>query len=114
MSRIATVFGATGLQGKSTERRLLHPGIELTGLTGSSVVQALSKDGTFKPRAVTRNVESEAARTLAEQGAEVVAADLGDKEAVKKAVEGAECVFAVSPEYHSWVRIFSLITCSPT
>ncbi|KAI4522052.1 hypothetical protein GGG16DRAFT_102451 [Schizophyllum commune] len=82
--RIATVFGATGLQ-------------------GSSVVQALLKDGTFKPRAVTRNVDSEAAKKLAEQGAEVVAADLGDKQAVKKAMEGAECVFAVTFPYATTV-----------
>ncbi|KAL1730104.1 NmrA-like family-domain-containing protein [Schizophyllum commune] len=84
MSRIATVFGATGLQ-------------------GSSVMQALLKDGTFKPRAVTRNVDSEAAKKLAEQGAEVVAADLGDKQAMKKAVEGAECVFAVTFPYATTV-----------
>ena len=77
-------------------------------------MHALLKDGTFKPRAVTRNAKSESARKLAELGCEIAEADLGDKEAVKKAVEGAECVFAVSPEYHSWVRIFSLITCSPT
>ncbi|KAI4522542.1 NAD(P)-binding protein [Schizophyllum commune Tattone D] len=53
MTRIATVFGATGKQ-------------------GSSVVRALLADGTFKPRAVTRDVNSPAARMLAEQGCEVV------------------------------------------
>ncbi|KAL1741175.1 hypothetical protein HDZ31DRAFT_46004 [Schizophyllum fasciatum] len=75
MSRIATVFGATGLQ-------------------GSSVVQALLKDGTFKPRAVMRDATSEPARKLADLGCEVASADLGDEEAVKSAVSGAECVFA--------------------
>ncbi|KAL1683476.1 hypothetical protein EV122DRAFT_273126 [Schizophyllum commune] len=77
MSRIATVFGATGV-------------------TGSSVVHALLKDGTFKPRAVTRNANSESARKLAELGCEIAIADLGDKEAIKKAVSGAECVFLVT------------------
>ncbi|KAI5900100.1 NAD(P)-binding protein [Schizophyllum commune H4-8] len=77
MSRIATVFGATGV-------------------TGSSVVHALLKDGTFKPRAVTRNANSESARKLAELGCEIAEADLGDKEAIKKAVQGAECVFLVT------------------
>ncbi|KAL1691430.1 hypothetical protein GGG16DRAFT_113125 [Schizophyllum commune] len=65
MTRIATVFGATGKQ-------------------GSSVVRALLADGTFKPRAVTRDVNSPAARMLAEQGCEVVQVDIcmADKEAV--------------------------------
>lgn len=77
-TRIAAVFGATGQQ-------------------GSSVVHALLKDGTFMPRAVTRDVNSKSARTLAKLGAEVVSADLGgDKEAVKKAVTGAEVVFLVT------------------
>ncbi|KAL1669408.1 hypothetical protein GGF50DRAFT_123250 [Schizophyllum commune] len=79
MTRIATVFGATGKQ-------------------GSSVVRALLADGTFKPRAVTRDVNSPAARMLAEQGCEVVQVDIcmADKEAVRRAVDGAEAVFAVT------------------
>ncbi|TRM63796.1 hypothetical protein BD626DRAFT_401773 [Schizophyllum amplum] len=72
--RIATVFGATGVQ-------------------GSSVIRALLKDGFFTPRAVTRNANSEAARAL---GCEVVEASYGDKDALKKAVTGAECVFLVT------------------
>ncbi|KAL1741176.1 NmrA-like domain-containing protein [Schizophyllum fasciatum] len=82
MARIATVFGATGLQ-------------------GSSVVHALLQDGTFNPRAVTRDANSEAARKLADQGCQVVQADLGDKEAVKRAVTGAECVFLVTLPFTS-------------
>ena len=58
-------------------------------------MHALLKDGIFKPRAVTRNAKSESARNLAELGCEIAEADLGDKEAVKKAVTGAECVFLV-------------------
>ncbi|KZV88802.1 NmrA-domain-containing protein [Exidia glandulosa HHB12029] len=77
MARIATVFGATGIQ-------------------GGAVVRTLLKDGTFTPRAVTRNANSDAARALAAQGAEVVEANLGDYEAVKKAVTGAEVVFGVT------------------
>ena len=76
MSRIATVFLATGVQ-------------------GTSAVQALIKDGTFTPRAVTRNANSDAARALAALGAEVVEATYDDKEAIKRAVTGAECVFLV-------------------
>ncbi|TRM62041.1 hypothetical protein BD626DRAFT_499577 [Schizophyllum amplum] len=76
-TRIATVFGATGQQ-------------------GSAVVHAILKDGTFTPRAVTRDVNSDSARALAALGADVVAANLGDKEAVRNAVVGAEAVFLVT------------------
>lgn len=82
MARIATVFLSTGLQ-------------------GTSVVKALLKDGTFKPRAVTRNVNSDAARAMADFGCEVVEAGFDDKEAIKKAVTGAECVFLVTYPFGS-------------
>ncbi|KAL1692601.1 hypothetical protein GGG16DRAFT_123900 [Schizophyllum commune] len=75
--RIATVFGATGQQ-------------------GGSVVDALLADGIFTPRAVTRDANSAAARALEARGCEVVEANTADKEAVRRAVEGAECVFAVT------------------
>ncbi|KAL1745822.1 hypothetical protein HDZ31DRAFT_62797 [Schizophyllum fasciatum] len=77
MPRIATVFLATGTQ-------------------GSSVIRALLKDGTFTPRAVTRDANSDAAKALLKQGCEVVAAKLDDKDAVKKAVTGAECVALIT------------------
>ncbi|KAL1749313.1 hypothetical protein HDZ31DRAFT_79143 [Schizophyllum fasciatum] len=82
MSRIATVFGASGLQ-------------------GHSVVRALLKDGTFKPRAVTRDASSASAKTLADEGCEVVQADTSDEDAVKAAVTGAETVFAVTIPFAS-------------
>ncbi|KAI5888909.1 NAD(P)-binding protein [Schizophyllum commune H4-8] len=75
--RIATVFGATGQQ-------------------GGSVINALLADGVFTPRAVTRSTNSPAAKALEARGCEVVDADLGSKEAVRRAVEGAECVFGVT------------------
>lgn len=58
-------------------------------------MDALLADGTFTPRAVTRNLESDAAKKLKARGAEVVRADLGDKESIKKAVAGSEGVFGV-------------------
>jgi hypothetical protein len=63
--------------------------------TGSAVVDALLADKTFTPRAVTRNASSEAAKHLASRGAEVVVADLWDKESIKHALTGSECVFGV-------------------
>ncbi|KZV98205.1 NmrA-domain-containing protein [Exidia glandulosa HHB12029] len=77
MSRIATVFGATGLQ-------------------GGSVVRQLLKDGTFKPRAVTRNPNSDGSKDLAKLGAEVVEGDLSSYDSIKKAIAGAEVVFATT------------------
>jgi uncharacterized protein YbjT (DUF2867 family) len=46
------------------------------GKIGSAVVNALLSDGTFTPRAITRNTASEKAFALKEKGAEVAEADL--------------------------------------
>ncbi|KAL1745826.1 NmrA-like family-domain-containing protein [Schizophyllum fasciatum] len=77
MSRIATVFLGTSVQ-------------------GGSVVDALLKDGTFTPRAVTRNAKSDAAKALQVKGAELAEAAFDNKEAIQRAVTGAECVFLVT------------------
>ncbi|KAF8181933.1 hypothetical protein K438DRAFT_1937900 [Mycena galopus ATCC 62051] len=92
-TRIVTVFGATGNQ-------------------GSSVVQRLLKDGTFTPRAITRDPKSAAALALQAQGAEVVKADMADKASLVDALRGSETVFTVtlslfppySPENPSEIR----------
>ncbi|KAJ7330341.1 hypothetical protein DFH08DRAFT_882414 [Mycena albidolilacea] len=76
-SRIVSVFGATGQQ-------------------GASVLQKLLKDGTFSPRAITRDTKSEAAVKLQQQGAEVVRADTADKASLVNALRGSEAVFAVT------------------
>ena len=62
---------------------------------GSTVVNALLSDGTFTPRAITRNPASDKALTLKARGAEVVQADVWDKESIKKAITGCEGVFGV-------------------
>ncbi|KIL00309.1 hypothetical protein PAXRUDRAFT_768622 [Paxillus rubicundulus Ve08.2h10] len=79
-TRVAVVFGATGAQ-------------------GSSVLKALLADGTFAPRAVTRNPNSEKALKLKELGAEVVQADLQDVPSLKNAMNGVEVVFGVTDYY---------------
>ncbi|KAG9313438.1 hypothetical protein JVU11DRAFT_5760 [Chiua virens] len=76
-ARIVTVFGATGKQ-------------------GSSVLRALLEDGTFTPRAVTRNPNSEKALKIKQLGAEVVQGDLWNVESLKNAMKGAEGVFGVT------------------
>ena len=76
---------------------------------GSSLVDSILTDGTFVPRAVTRDASSESALKLKAQGAEVVQADLSDIESLKKAIAGSEGVFGVSP----WSMIANVF-CSQT
>ncbi|MCJ1478103.1 hypothetical protein MMC13_006778 [Lambiella insularis] len=81
MSKILTVFGATGTQGGSVVRAVsTHP--------------QLAKE--YKIRAVTRDVAKQAAQVLKKQGIEVVQADLGDKASVVKAISGSNAVFGVT------------------
>ncbi|KAJ6584327.1 hypothetical protein B0H19DRAFT_1216678 [Mycena capillaripes] len=75
--RIITVFGATGLQ-------------------GTSIVDAVLADGTFTPRAITRNPTSEAAQALAARGAQVAKADLMDKASMVEAMRESEAVFGLT------------------
>ncbi|KAJ7490674.1 hypothetical protein FB451DRAFT_1513475, partial [Mycena latifolia] len=76
-SRVVSVFGATGLQ-------------------GSAVMEALLKDGTFTPRAISRNPESEASLKLKARGLDVVKGDSGNKASLVEALRGSEAVFAVT------------------
>uniref|UniRef100_A0A8C5R6H1 NmrA-like family domain-containing protein 1 n=1 Tax=Leptobrachium leishanense TaxID=445787 RepID=A0A8C5R6H1_9ANUR len=77
MKRIITVFGATGAQ-------------------GGSVAKALLEDGTFCVRAVTRDTCKPAAKKLKEAGAEVVAADMDNKESLEAALSQAYGAFVVT------------------
>ncbi|KAI0506944.1 NMRAL1 protein [Xylaria bambusicola] len=79
--RIITVFGATGKQGGAIVKTFLNDP-EL--------------NSTWTVRAVTRDVSKDSAKTLASQGAEVVAADLTDKATLAKALEGSDTVYAVT------------------
>jgi uncharacterized protein YbjT (DUF2867 family) len=86
MSRVITVFGATGAQGGGLARAILS-----------------DATGRFRLRAVTRRPDSVAARALAQQGAEVVVADLDDAASVARAMAGASAAFCVTNfwEHHS-------------
>lgn len=77
--KIIAVMGATGAQGGGLVRAILND-------QGSS----------FMARALTRDVNSDKARALAAQGAEVVAADLDDLESLKRAFAGAHGVYCVT------------------
>jgi uncharacterized protein YbjT (DUF2867 family) len=77
--KIIAVVGATGAQGSGLVRAILN-----------------DKKGEFAVRAITRNANSDKARELAKMGAEVVEADVDDKESIKKAFEGAYGAYCVT------------------
>ncbi|KXJ89350.1 hypothetical protein Micbo1qcDRAFT_235185 [Microdochium bolleyi] len=70
--------------------------IGATGTQGGSVVAALLHDPTYTIRAVTRNIDSDKARSLAAQGVQVVSADLDDTESLRRAFAGSKAIFAVT------------------
>jgi uncharacterized protein YbjT (DUF2867 family) len=69
-----------------------------TGAQGGGMVRAIlaAPGGEFVARALTRDVTSEKALELARLGAEVVAADLGDVESLRKAFAGAYGAYCVT------------------
>ena len=78
-TKIIAVVGATGAQGGGLVRAILDdPGRE------------------FAARALTRNPDSDKARALAAQGAEVAAADLDDRASLDSAFDGAYGAFCVT------------------
>jgi len=56
----------------------------------------LLKDGTFVPRAISRDPDSEASNKLKARGVEVVKGDSVDKASLVNALRGSEAVFAVT------------------
>jgi uncharacterized protein YbjT (DUF2867 family) len=77
--KIIAVLGATGAQGGGLAHDILN-----------------DRNGEFAARAITRDINSDNARALARQGAEVVAADVDDPESLKKAFEGAYGAYCVT------------------
>ena len=69
-----------------------------TGAQGGGLAQAILQDGNspFTLRALTRDVNSEKAKALAAQGAEVVAIDVDDPASLKAAFDGAYGAFCVT------------------
>src|SRR5918999_3774123 len=77
--KIIAVVGATGAQGGGLARAILE-----------------DKNGPFTARAITRDVNSDKAKALAEAGAEVVKGDADDIKSLKKAFEDAHGAFCVT------------------
>jgi uncharacterized protein YbjT (DUF2867 family) len=69
-----------------------------TGAQGGGLVRAILADpaGGFSARALTRSTQSDKAKALAAQGAEVVAADVDDPASLRRAFEGAHGAFCVT------------------
>ncbi|WYZ39917.1 hypothetical protein EsH8_IV_000258 [Colletotrichum jinshuiense] len=81
MSKLLTVFGATGSQGGSVVKAVLADAV-------------LSKE--FKIRGITRDVSKPAAQALANKGVEVVSADMTSKSSLFEAIKGSHAVFLVT------------------
>lgn len=77
--KIITIFGATGAQGGGLAHAILE-----------------DKNSSFAVRAVTRDVNSDKAKALAQLGAELVVADIDDKQSVENALRGAYGAFFVT------------------
>ncbi|KAH8433778.1 NmrA/HSCARG family protein [Aspergillus melleus] len=86
MSKILTVFGATGNQGGSVIKAILAD-------------PALSKQ--FKIRGVTRDPSKPSSQKLVAAGVEVVSADISSVEGALRAVSGAHTVFLVTNFWES-------------
>jgi uncharacterized protein YbjT (DUF2867 family) len=67
--KVIAVFGATGAQGGSLARAILN-----------------DTNSEFAVRAITRDANSDKARELANMGAEVVAADIDNKQSLQQAL----------------------------
>jgi uncharacterized protein YbjT (DUF2867 family) len=84
--------------GKTMPKRDVIAVVGATGAQGGGLARAILNDAgsRFAVRALTRNVSSPAARELAKQGAEVVAADVDDPESLKRAFDRAYGAFCVT------------------
>lgn len=89
MAKLICVIGVTGNQGGSVARRFLQ-------------------DPNYRVRGITRNPESEAAKQLANQGVEVVKADLDDVDSLIKAFQGANVIFSVTNYWFVRSLVFCL------
>jgi uncharacterized protein YbjT (DUF2867 family) len=79
------------------ERKIIAV-VGATGAQGGGLVHAILNDpgSGFAARALTRDVNTDAARDLAKLGAEVVSADVDDAETLKRAFEGAYGAYCVT------------------
>lgn len=77
--KIIVVFGATGAQGGGVAHSILN-----------------DPNSEFAVRAITRDASSDKAKDLAKMGAEIVIADIDDKQSMERALEGAYGAYFVT------------------
>jgi uncharacterized protein YbjT (DUF2867 family) len=75
-----------------------------TGKQGGATVAHLARRGGFKLRAMTRKPAGDAAKAIANLGAEIVQGDLDDAASLERAVDGAWGVFAVQNTWEAGVE----------
>ena len=78
--------------------------VGVTGNQGGSVAQRFLKDANYRIRGLTRNPTSAAAKNLAEQGVEIVKADLDDVDSLIPVFAGANLVFSVTNYWEPFFR----------
>src|SRR3954470_22430664 len=78
------VTGGTGKQGGEVARRLL--------------------DNNHTVRAITRKPDSPAAAELARRGAEIVQADLTDRDSLDRALQGVDSVFSIATPFEKGIE----------
>jgi uncharacterized protein YbjT (DUF2867 family) len=66
-----------------------------TGQQGGAVVRALAADHMWRIRTVSRNPNSDSAKSLIERGIEVIAADMDNPDSLQRAFKGAYGVYSV-------------------
>lgn len=75
-----------------------------TGKQGGAVAHELLRAGGFDVRALTRKPDSDAAKELAEAGAQIVVGDLDDAASLEKALDGVWGVWAVQNTWEAGVE----------
>ena len=71
-----------------------------TGQQGGAVVQALLKDG-HKVVGITRNIESQKAKSLTEQGVQMVSVDFTDMNALVEIMRNVDTVFSMTTPFEA-------------
>src|SRR5215813_14513124 len=75
-----------------------------TGMQGGGVARHLLRRGAWNVRCITRRSDSESAKVLQHQGAEVLQADFDDPASLKRAVHNCTAVFGVTNFWEAYFR----------
>jgi uncharacterized protein YbjT (DUF2867 family) len=79
-----------------------------TGAQGGSVARHLLAEGRYRVRCLTRRLDSEDARALADAGAEIIQGDMADRESLDAALAGCEAAFGVTNYFEHFAAEYEL------